>query len=271
MIHCRSAWPTRASPLCRSPSDAAWNTAAGGFVGGTTQPTPNGDNTFYWIMMDVLKRQSVITNGFVDLNNPHRVPEGFADPRLGPFYLANGTSTMPTDVLPTFAYEFDPPLSQLPAGTSLVPQFRGASIVDPTPWYCNAWVNTASPIYPTGSFDAAMRAQLRPTAANFPLDPYKAGDAHMRKWDARTIPSTTTARNWWTYLYNRTVTRYVEDPNELMEPAFTTQYAGPNEAFTPRDIRYVNWRFVTSNNTEANPPVAPSIETFALSYRFRRL
>lgn len=255
-------------PVCRSPSDQAWTTAGGGFVGGTTQPTASGDNTFYWIMMDVLKRQSVITNGFVDLNNPHRVPEGFADPRLGPFYLAGGVSTMPANVLPTFAYEFDPPLSQLPSGTSLVAQFRGASVVDPTPWYWNAWMSAASPIYPASAFDAGMRTQLRPTAANFPLDPYKAGDAHMRKWDTRPIPGTSTARNWWTYLYNRTVTRYVEDPNQLMSPAFTSQFAGPNEAFTPRDIRYVNWRFVTSNNTDANPPVAPIIETFALSYRF---
>ena len=114
-----------------------------------------------------------------------------------------------------------------------------------------------------------MRAQLRPTAANFPLDPYKVGDAHIRKWDQRGSP----ARNWWTYTYNRTVTRYVEDPNTLVTPAFTDQYSGPNanDVFTPRDVRYVNWRFVTSNNTDAIPPVAPSIETFALSYRFRRL
>ena len=263
--------------VCRSPSDTQWNTPSGGLIAGPPpSSTPPGDNTFYWIMMDVLKRQSVITNGFVDLNNPHRVPEGFADPRLGPFYLANGNSTMPTTVLPSFAYEFDPPLSQLPVGTSLVPQFRGASIVDPTPFYWNAWINVPTPIFPapnppTPGFDAPMRAQLKPTAANFALDPYKAGDAHMRKWDTRAIPGTATARNWWTYLYNRTVTRYVEDPNDLMSPAFTSQYAGPNEAFTPRDIRYVNWRFVTSNNVDAIPPIAPSIETFALSYRFQQL
>jgi len=256
-------------PLCRGPNDQSWNTAAGGFGG--TAPTPPGDNTFYWIMMDVLKRQSVITNGFIDVHNPHRVPEGFNDPRLGPFYLANGASTMPVDVLPQFAYEFDPPLADLPAGTAVVPQFRGASVVDPTPWYWNSWISNGSSIYPTGTYDANMRAQLRPTAANFALDPYKAGDAHMRKWDTRPIPTSTTARNWWTYLYNRTVTRYVENPNDLMDPVFTAQFAGPNEGFTPRDIRYVNWRFVTSNNADANPPVAPLIETFSLSYRFRRL
>ena len=258
-----------ASPaVCRGPGDPSWTTAQGGFVGGSTAPTPSGDNTFYWIMMDVVKRQSVITNGFIDINNPHRVPESFADRRLGPYYLTGGVSTVPANVAPRFSYQFDPPLTQLPAGTSLVPQFRGASVVDTTPWYWNAWMNVATPVYPNPNFTAAMRTQLRPTAANFPLDPYKAGDAHMRKWDQRTIPSTSTARNWWTYLYNRTVTSYVEDPNTLMTPAFTAQFAGPNESFAPRDIRYVNWRFVTSNNVEANPPLAPVIDTFALAYRF---
>lgn len=254
--------------VCRGPGDPSWTTAQGGFVGGSTAPTTSGDNTLYWIMMDVVKRQSVITNGFIDVNNPHRVPEGFPDPRLGPFYLSGGASTVPANVLPRFSYQFDPPLSQLPAGTSLVPQFRGASIVDPTPWYWNAWMSAATPVYPTPNFTANMRTQLRPTAANFPLDPYKAGDAHMRKWDQRTIPNTSTARNWWTYLYNRTVTTYVEDPNTLMTPSYTAQFAGPNEAFTPRDVRYVNWRFVTSNNVDANPPIAPVIDTFALAYRF---
>jgi hypothetical protein len=226
--------------------------------------------------MDVLKRQSVITNGFVDLNNPHRVPEGFTDPRLGPFYLANGTSTRPATVIPTFAYEFDPPLSQLAGGTEVVPQFRAAGAVDDQPWYWQKWASVDTPLYPTTPPPPAVgfgnvRQQMKPTAVNFPLDPYKAADAHLRKWDTRPIPGAPTSRNWWTYFYNRTVTKYVEDPNELMDPSFTIRYAGPNEAFTPRDVRYVNWRFVTSNNVEATPPVAPTIETFSLSYRFQRV
>ncbi|HZN38068.1 MAG TPA: hypothetical protein VFD82_04650, partial [Planctomycetota bacterium] len=260
--------------VCRSQGEPQWQTASGGFIYPTTGTTPPGDNTFYWIMLDVLKRQSVITNGFLDLNNPHRVPEGFADPRLGPFYLQGGQTTMPAGVLPRFDFEFDPPLAQLPPGTSVVPQFRGASVVDPTPWYWNTWINATTPLFPTGAtagapYTPAHREQLKPTAVNFPLDPYKAGDAHIRKWDARPIPLGAAARNWWTYFYNRTVTTYVEDPNDLMEPTFTIQFQGPNEVFTPRNIRYVNWRFVTSNNVDANPPVTPSIESFSLSYRFQ--
>ncbi|MBL8729677.1 MAG: hypothetical protein JNM25_14705 [Planctomycetes bacterium] len=258
--------------LCRAPGDAAWTTAAGGFAppGSPTGNPPPRDNTFYWIMLDLLKRQSVITAGFIDINNPHRVPEGFADPRLGPFYLVNGVSTRPANVVPSFAYEFDPPLDQQPAGTSVVPQFRGAGVVDGTPWYWNQWMNTTTPLYPAPDFTAAARQQLKPTPENFPLDPYKAGDAHIRKWDTRPIPGSGTTRNWWTYFYNRTVTRYVDDPNLLMDPNFTIQFKGPNEVFTPNDIRYVNWRLVTSNNTDASPPVSPTIETFAMSYRFQR-
>lgn len=260
--------------LCRKPGDTEWNTASGGFTptGGGTSAS---DNTFYWIMMDVLKRQTVITNGFVDLYNPHRVPEGFADPRLGPFYLVNGEPSAPPEVLPSFAFEFDPPLSQLPSGTSLVPQFRGASAVDSTPFYWNAWISGVTPLFPNETpdinpgFDTQMREQLKPTAANFALDPYKAGDAHMRKWDTRPIPGSSQSRNWWTHLYNRTVTTYVENPNELMDPAYTLQFAGPNETFNPQDIRYVNWRFIAINNTTANPPVSPSIETFSLSFRWQ--
>jgi len=264
----RGALPT-ADPECLLPSEIRWQEASGGFTYPAGDPTPELDNTFYWIMMDVVKRQTVITNGFVDLYNPHRVPEDFADARLGPFFLASGATNAPADVLPAFAVEFDPPLSQLPQGTSFTPQFRGASIVDPTPFYWDAWMRTESRLFGE-DYDASMRAQLRPSAENFPLDPYKAGDAHLRKWDTRPIAGTSQARNWWTHLYNKTVTSYVEDPNNLMDPAFTFEFAGPNESFTPADVRYVNWRFVATNNTIASPPVAPSIDTFSLSYRWTR-
>lgn len=259
---------------CIGPGSSQWNTASGGWTpGGSVNPTPTAsrDNTLYWIMIDALKRQSVITNGFLDLNNPYRVPEGYADPRLGPFYLVGGSSTRPADIAPMFTYEFDPPLSSLPGGTSLTPQFRGASAVDPTPWYWQKWISTVNALYPTNPYDQqAARTQLKPSADNFPLDPFKAGDAHIRKWDTRPIPGSS-SRAWWTYFYNTTVTDYVNDPNQLMDPAFTLSHSGPNETFTPAQVRYMNWRFVTTNNTDANPPVSPSIETFALSYRFQRV
>lgn len=278
----RGPLPTQPAPLCRAPGDSAWAIPSGGFTYPAGGGTPAGDNTLYWIMMDVLKRQSVITAGFVDLNNPHRVPEGFGDPRLGPFYLQNGQNTRPANVRPQFGYEFDPPPQAIAAGTSVVAQFRAASNVDPTPWYWDKWYRLAvSPAFgpqgglsdaaaavPGALWSAGERDDLKPTAANFALDPFKACDAHIRKWDNRPIPGTSTARDWWAYFYNRTVTSYVNEPNELTASTFTSKYNRPNEPFTQRDIRYVNWRFVTSNNTDAIPPVSPSIETFSLSYRF---
>ena len=147
----------------------------------------------------------------------------------------------------------------------MVPQFRGAGEVDPNPWYWESWMlPTSSQLYKsTNGFTPELRSQMQPTSVNFPLDPYIAGDAHIRKWDKRGN------RNWWTYFYNKTVTTYVEDPNQLVDPAYTLQFAGPSESFTPQDVRYVNWRFVTSNNVDANPPIAPTIETFALTWRFQ--
>lgn len=253
--------------ICVSPGSNAWNTASGGYSG-TGGTTPPRDNTFYWIMIDMLKRQSVITNGFIDINNPHRVPlAGMGDPRLGPFYLnpTTGANVRPVDIAPVFTYEFDPPLSDLPGGTSIVTQFRAAGPVDSTPWYWNAWVNTSTSLYPTLIYPTGtVRDQMRPDATCFPLDPHIACDAHIRKWDVRGN------RNWWTYFYNRNITSYLEDPNALFEAPYVSQFAGPSDTFTPQDIRYVNWRFVTTNNVDANPPISPTIETFALAWRYQR-
>ena len=55
-----------------------------------------------------------------------------------------------------------------------------------------------------------------------------------------------------------------------MNPEFTANFAGSSETFAPNDIRYVNWRFIMLNNVTTTPPIDPSIETFAFSYRFER-
>jgi hypothetical protein len=272
----RPAVPGQPTPLCIGPGHPDWETARGGFEPLSSVRTASVDSTFYWIMIDFLKRQSVATAGFVDLYNPHRVPEGFEDPRLGPYYLQGGVSRLPNDVLLSLGHEFDPPLSALPGGTSIVAEFRGAGPVDPEPWYWNKWILAATPMCPVdpdplpipipgfGSPAGPTRLALKPDASNFPLDPRKAGDAHIRKYDDRG------GRNGWTGFYNRNITGYVEDPNELMNVAYTQRFAAVGETFGPRDVRYLNWRFVMSNNVDADPPIAPEIETFALSYTFER-
>lgn len=256
------------NPICREPTSSP--NAQGGYApppplgqGGTTVP---GDNTFYWVMIDFLKRASVVTSGFVDLYNPHRVPNGFADSRLGPYYTnpLTGAISVPAGVRPRFLFEFDPPSTSLPGGTSVIAQFRGASAVDSDPWYWREWAQGGGgTVYP-----GAFTNQLRTTDLNFPLDPFKAADAHIRKFDDRQVNGV--ARNWWTYFYNRTVTSYVLDPNQLLDSTFLARFNGPNEGFTPSDVRHINWRFLMSNNIDANPPVAPAIDTFIFSYRFQR-
>ena len=80
-----------------------------------------------------------------------------------------------------------------------------------------------------------------------------------------------TARNWWTYFYNRTVTSYAEDLNTLVDPRFTREFAGPFESFLPNDVKYFNWRFLMTNNVDANPPISPSVDTFLVTYRFEQV
>ncbi|MFK7740425.1 MAG: hypothetical protein AB8H80_08875 [Planctomycetota bacterium] len=275
--------------LPMGPSDPGWQSAVGGWApvpgdpsapwtitpgaSGVAGPLIRGDNTLYWTMLDMLRRRTVVTSGFVDINNPHRVPEGFADTRLGPYFLAGGNVTTPADTLPAFDYSFDPPRERLPAGTDVVPQFRAATAVDPNPWYWQRWIETENELWPettleNPSLTAAQREQLRPTADNFPLDPFKAGDAHIRKWDTRAIPGTSLPRNWWAYPYNRAVSSYVEEPADLMESDFLAPFGSQAEPFRPADVRYINWRFLMQNNSDAATPIDPSIETFALSYRF---
>jgi hypothetical protein len=206
-------------------------------------------------MADFLKRTSVVTAGFVEITNPHRIPFfKNIDPRLGPYVKPAGS-------LPAFVHEFQPPLEDLPGGTSIVTEFRGASIVDPVDPQAN---NSSGPwrAFEDGFFPV-------PNFVNFALDPLKAGDAHIRKFDDR--PSSFTggaSRNWWTYFYNRTVTTYTESLNTLMDPVFTTSFGGPLESFLPEDVKYFNWRFLMSNNVDASPSISPTIDTFMVAYRF---
>ena len=69
------------------------------------------------------------------------------------------------------------------------------------------------------------------------------------------------------YLYNRNVTAYTEELKDLSKTSFTNRFGGPNEVFAAKDVKYFNWRFIMRNNVDANPPVSPKIESFAVSYR----
>ncbi|MEZ5963309.1 MAG: hypothetical protein R3F56_05615 [Planctomycetota bacterium] len=257
-------------PRYVNPGSTQWNRASGGLNPINGNSTTAGDNTFYWAQWDFLKRQSVVTFGFVDVINPHRVdpdfggqnppaPYPFHDPRLGPYFDEFGASAvLPLGVKPQFAPLFEPPLSEIPGGTEVIPQYRAASIVHPKPWVSAAC---------TPLTYWSTRSQEPPDYINFPLDPLKAGDAQNRKYEDSTMESPPRQRNFWTYPYNLHVTDYVDDPNRLTNATFLSQYAGPFDSFQPNDVRYFNWRLVMKNNVDATPAVSPSIESFAMIYR----
>ena len=148
----------------------------------------------------------------------------------------------------------------MPAGTKVIVEFSGASAVDPEPWKYWEQNETAGFIGNAG--------YEGPNRLNFSLDPLKAGDSHIRKFDRRNTGIGGVARDWWTYYYNRSVTDYTLDPNQITNAGFLQKFTGPNEVFTGHDIHYFNWRFIMINNVDATPPISPSIDTFAVTYRF---
>jgi len=234
-----SAGKGGSSPFLLDPTHAKWNRGVGGFAPGGTA-TPGQDNTVYWVMADFLKRTAVVTAGFVDIANPHRMPAG-SDPRLGPFDRAGK--------VPTYTYDFEPSLSQLPPGTTVLAEFRGGSkLTRPNNWWPKVGAN-----------------KLDTTC--FPLDPLKAGDAHIRHWDNRNIQGSVIRKRWWSFLYNDTVTSYTEDPNNLADSAWTNSHTGPYDTFDAEDVDYFNWRFIIKNNVDVAPPVSPKIESFSVAYR----
>ena len=243
-----------------TPGSTQWNRASGGINPANGQATNFGDNSFYWIATDFLKRQSVVTAGFVDLLDPHRVDPTFPnrDPRLGPYFTAGAGSVLPRGTTPMFTTLFEPSLDTLPGGTEIVPQYRGASIVDPRPWIAE---DCRFPFW-------LRRNQVKPDNLNFPLDPRKAGDAGLRKYSDQ-LNANNVARNFWVHTYNLHVTDYVDDPNRLTDDAFLAQFAGPADSFRGNEVRYANWRFIMRNNVASTPPVSPSLESFALLYRFQ--
>ena len=58
--------------------------------------------------------------------------------------------------------------------------------------------------------------------------------------------------------------------NNLASDTFLNEFAGNSSGdnFRFGDVKFFNWRFIMSANTTASPPVSPTIESFAISYRF---
>ncbi|MBK8976499.1 MAG: hypothetical protein IPM29_11330 [Planctomycetes bacterium] len=250
--------------ICVDQSSSAWTRAAGGYTPTGVRTSTALDNSLYWVMADFLKRQTVATFGFVDIFNPHRMPApnaGNFDPRLGPYQTdPAGVPNPPVGIVPRFDYIFEPPIER--GGTNVVAEFRAASRLDPQPWR-----------YENLRTVMNWGADLKPDEINFPLDPLKAADAYIHKYDDRRIDpvgNTGPERLHWAFYYNREVTDYTTDIGNLSSDTFLNRFSGVNETLDVSDLRYFNWRFIMVNNVEATPPVSPTVDSFAVTYRFER-
>jgi hypothetical protein len=227
-----------------SPSSPCWTRACGGILP-SGQRTPFADNSLYWAMADFVTTKSVMTLGFVELANPHRMQDGTVDPRLGPYF----GGALPRGLRVDYAELFDPPLTLLPVGIQVIPEYRAAGALDPAPWR---------------SVEDGYRTA--PDARNFPLDPFKAGDAHIRKNDTRLVAGQ--PRDWWTHFYTRNLTAYTRDADDLSDPAFIARFAGPRDVFGPDDVRYFNCRLILRNGMDGGLPTVPRLDSFMVTYRF---
>lgn len=226
--------------------DPEWSRALGGYTP-TGQRTPPLDNSVYWSAVGFLKRRTVSTAGFVDLLDPHRVdPAVLDDPRLlqlPAMPVGSGANVM--------VFVDAPPLGP---GASIDVEVRAAGGVDPEPWIWR---------------QQGWREELRPTSGNFPLDPRKAGDAGIRKWDDRETGGV--PRDAWVFPYNRVVTGYTDDPALLRDPEWLRGHAGPQGELEPHDVRYVNCRVVLRNGVASGRAVESSVDTLALAWRIEPL
>lgn len=220
----------RVDPSAEINANGGWNPTTGG-------RTSWGDNTCYWACVDFLKRQSVMTFGFIDLTDPHRATVNkLDDTRLGPFTWGN-------DSLPKFDTWFDPPLSTIPGGTRLVAEYRGADVF------------------------LAGSSTFKPG----PLDPLIAGNAHIRTGASSVV------RGWANWQHTERLTTYVRDPNDLLDPDFLATFRSTGSSssttlvgMTPQKLKLLNWRFIFENNVDVNPSTTPSLDSFALTYRIQR-
>ncbi len=184
---------------------AAEEFAKGGWNPVTRSQTPWGDNSFYWIRVDFQKRISVATSGFFNLGDPHLAAKNnpTKDPRLGPYSIGANT-------VPQFDTVVEPPLSELPNGTKIIPQFRGA---DGSPGR-------------TTTLDS--------------YDPLAAGDAHIRYLN-RSSP------NKWDYEYTGRLTKYTNNPNKLVDKNFLKDFYMTPKDLRRMNFRFVFENNVETN------------------------
>ena len=255
----------RGGEQCRSRSDPSQLRTGSRPKGGWDTPTgamhrsPSATTAVYWVMADFLKRTAVVTSGFVEITNPA--------PHAG---RTATRASVPTrrrrPCCPDFVYDFEPPLGQneLPPGTSIVTEFRGAEPCSTTT--TRTWPRLAQMPVPCSPADPS-----RPNASNFSArsarEVGRCRDGSLRQLGRSAAAARRElALDLHVQPQRSRATR--TDPKQLRgRPQWTNTFSGPSSSqFPAKDVKYFNWRFVLRNNVQASPPVSPKLDAFYVSY-----
>jgi hypothetical protein len=182
------------------PTKTGWEQGVGGWNPNTLSRTASRDNSAYWIRADFLKRLSVVTFGFMELDDPHANDNGangrvIDDPRLGPYTIS------PTQ-RGSFAVHFDPPLADLPTNTRLIAEFRGAAGEQGSYEAFNPLIagNAHVRFYGSGKW---IRFQHTDKLSRYTLDPNDLYDPEFQK--ANDLATTGVEKMSWRFIMENNV------------------------------------------------------------------
>jgi hypothetical protein len=230
---------------------------------------PPKDDHVHWAQADFVRRVSMVTFGFFDSMLPNRhdfnnalnklttswpglsTPQGIPD--LTKVQNAMGIVDLVTIM--------DPPLSAQPVGTSVVVEVRGAEEFDnqdkiysqPDELRLNANLTTVW-----------NNIQVVKNRGNL-LNPFYACEAYRyalaNPFDTATIYHAVHTPTWQNFVGPRVkakgLTHYVTEDR-------LDEIRSPTTLLLPR---YLNFRIIMENNLGANPPISPSLKSFAVAFR----
>ena len=206
--------------------------------------TKYGDSHIHWAQADFIRKVSMATFGFIDLQRPNQAKATTTSTTLTvgiPDFTTLGANIAGKD----FVTVVDPPITAQPAGTSVKIEFRGATTI-PGPQPASA-VNHIYDRKPNETSSGVI-----PTIQSGKiLNPFYACDAYREAMpNAPTTPRVAAVG----------LTPYVveEQIDTLRDPA---------KGSLPR---YLNWRVVFENNTLVTPATSPSLRSMSVVYRMAR-
>ncbi|MHC4898434.1 MAG: hypothetical protein ACYTGW_15130 [Planctomycetota bacterium] len=244
------------NPSVETRSRASWVKDI--LLGNPFQTVQNGrDDHVHWAQADFARRVSELTFGFWDTLQPNRhdflnlqwpvqtswpgrnIPQGIPDL----------TTVSQQAGIKDFAAIMDPPLVRQPAGTNLVVEYRGAKSFD-----------NDDKLFAQQDDASLTRANIVQQRGNL-LNPSYAQEAYRYAMENR-FPTT---------YFN--VTMPATGPR--VAATGLTPYVSEDGLDSLRDEttgllpRFLNFRFVMTNNLAANPPLQPFLNSFQIAYRVK--